>query len=328
METLVFVDWGKDPRKRWEARVIREGVRARATAPAPVLDAERWLAELLGMRAADHTVLVGVDFALGVPSRFAVARRPRIRAFVPFLAKAPASFFGEVRDLERVSPATPFFRSRSGQRFALDDLARRLGARGGARGADGWRALLRRCERGHPGRPRDACPVFVPRPTQDVTGATRTGWLEVVRPALSAGAKLWPFDGDLEEVARPGAIVLAETYPAEVSSWIGLPEGKRSAEGRAPIARALARAIRAAGLHPAPELARDLAAGFPDRPGALGEDRLDAVVGALGLALARSGAVDARAPRDHEVREVEGWILGRPSDALSTGSGRSTRRTS
>ncbi len=317
---MVFADWSKNPRKRWEARVIPTRSGGRVSAPTPILDAAVWVAELVGVARRGRAVLLGVDFGLGVPVAFARACRPRVRSFLELVDGAPEPLFAEERAMERVCPERPFFRP-AGQPFELDALAARLGA-------PSWRALLRRCERAHPGRPRDACPVFVPRPTQDVTGATRTGWLEVLRPARAAGAKVWPFDGELDALVRPGALVLAETYPAEVGAWLGLPRGKRRPESRAAMARALASALREAGLEADAALAQDLADCVPDHPGAPGEDRLDAVIGAVGLARVRAGAIDARAPRDREVRAIEGWVLGRPDDGLSTGSGRSRRRTS
>jgi hypothetical protein len=43
----------------------------------------------------------------------------------------------------------------------------------------------------------------------------------VVRPALLRGGALWPFDGELAELADSAGLVLAETYPAEAYRMVG-----------------------------------------------------------------------------------------------------------
>jgi hypothetical protein len=52
-----------------------------------------------------------------------------------------------------------------------------------------------------------------------------------------AGPALWPFSGRLEELLRPGQIVIAECYPAEFYTHLGQPSVKSWKSGRKSRAR-------------------------------------------------------------------------------------------
>ena len=77
--------------------------------------------------------------------------------------------------------------------------------------------LLRRCERGGDGK-KEACCLFWTLGGNQVGKAAISGWLDVLAPALSSEGpvSLWPFDGDLFPLFRPGNIVIAETLPCGV----------------------------------------------------------------------------------------------------------------
>ncbi|WP_210421746.1 hypothetical protein [Rhizobium sp. L43] len=137
------------------------------------------------------------------------------------------------------------------------------------------------------------------------------GWREIIIPNLPDLAR-WPFDGSLAELTKPGAPVVAEAYPGDVYSQLGIPRrpvwSKRQQAGR-----------RFAGAHlmlwlanrphiDGAALEATITNGFGiDKTG---EDRFDAVVGLLGMI----GVVERRctegAPDDDDVATWEGWILG------------------
>ncbi len=70
---------------------------------------------------------------------------------------------------------------------------------------------------------------------KQVGKAAICGWRELLAPALRRNEiSLWPFEGDLTELLKEARIVVAETYPAETYSHLGIPAGfgKRRQEGR------------------------------------------------------------------------------------------------
>jgi hypothetical protein len=151
-------------------------------------------------------------------------------------------------------------------------------------------------------RNRGAAPLFWTMGAQQVGKAAIHGWQEVLAPALRTGAldvAIWPFSGALHDLFRPGRVVIAETYPAEFYTHLGLTfaskGGKRAREARAAHApRLLAWEAIADGFG----RARD------------GEDRYDAAVGLCGMLNVVLGWRTAGDPEEEEIRKIEGWILG------------------
>src|SRR5207248_4937610 len=80
--------------------------------------------------------------------------------------------------------------------------------------------LRRKCELGFDGR-KPACPVFWTLGANQVGRAAIIGWRDVIAPALCSDRPpvLWPFDGCLNDLLKPGNIVIVETYPAECYGW-------------------------------------------------------------------------------------------------------------
>jgi hypothetical protein len=128
---------------------------------------------------------------------------------------------------------------------------------------------------------------------------------------------IWPFAGPLFDLFRPGRAVIAETYPTEFYTHLGVRfahqpgqrSGKRVQHDRAANAPALLAWARAAHVRLTPALRAELRNGFGSS--ADGEDRFDAAVGLFGMlnvVLQRRPPGD---PTDDDVvRKVEGWILG------------------
>src|SRR5258708_17753366 len=94
--------------------------------------------------------------------------------------------------------------------------------------------LRRECEKQQLGR-RAACPLFWTLGANQVGNGAIVGWRDVLAPALRGDdVLLWPFDGQLAELFRPGKIVIVETYPAECYAWFSaMPvKGKGKTEVR------------------------------------------------------------------------------------------------
>ncbi len=302
---LACADWSVSLRKRWVALAFP---RARggfaAYPPEPVGEPAR-LVRRLRARAGPRPLLLGVDFPVGVPGAW--ARRAGVRRFRRLLRRLGErgwrDFFRVARSVREVSLRRPFYPARPGgaSRAALTR----------ALGLDGAPDLLRACERARPGR-RAACPLFWTLGPSQVGKAALVGW----RAILGAGAlpeeglALWPFDGDLPALLAASPAVAAECWPAAVAARIGLRfrGGKGDARARRRAAGALLAAARRAGLRPSARLAAEVRRGFG--PGPEAEDRLDAFVGLVGMAEVVSGLRPEGAPRDPQVRRVEGWILG------------------
>jgi hypothetical protein len=76
--------------------------------------------------------------------------------------------------------------------------------------------LRRKCELASGAR-RAACPLFWTLGANQVGRAATIGWRDLLSPALNniPNVKLWPFDGSLADLLKPGNTVIVETYPAE-----------------------------------------------------------------------------------------------------------------
>ena len=122
---------------------------------------------------------------------------------------------------------------------------------------------------------------------------------------------LWPFQGELGALLRPGQVVVGETYPAEVYGHLGLnfgAGGKRTQAGRAANAGRLLAWAEQSPAALSPPLVAQIRDGFGKSNE--GDDRFDAVVGLLGMLNVVWGRRPAGTPQRDTVRRVEGWILG------------------
>lgn len=300
--SLVFhADWSTNARKRWGARAVLEAGGYRVPATEPVGEAETLLARLLAA-AGGGPVVAGFDFPIGVPARWAAS--VGVESFPRLLEELAVGgwpdFYRVAREPSEISLGRPFYPATSGKKG--EKLPSHLLT---ALGVDSMEELLRRCERARPGR-RAACALFWTLGGNQVGKAAIAGWRDVLVPALSAGLELalWPFDGELAELVRPGRVVVVETYPAEACAQLGIRMTKSSRDDRGRAAPALARGAAALGVALAPPFADELRRGFDD------DDRFDAAVGLLGMLDVLLGSRGSGEPRDDAVRRVEGWILG------------------
>lgn len=306
---VAHADWSVDAKKRWMAVAVREGDAWRLGPPEPVGGLDRLFPRLRD-RARGGPVLAGFDFPIGLPAAY--ARTAGIDDFPGLLRGlgADAAFWRVCETAGEIGPDRPFYPHRPGgtrQAHLLHGL-----------GLSSMDDLRRRCERTTPDRPA-ACPLFWTLGGNQVGKAAITGWRDLIGPALHDPAPdiaLWPFDGYLVDLLRPGRLVVTETYPAEFYRHLGVRfgggrGGKRSQAARRANAVPLIAQAEAAGTALDPDLSGTIRDGFG--AGRDGEDRFDAVVGLLGMLDRVLGIRPFPEPSDPQIRRVEGWIFGQPT---------------
>jgi hypothetical protein len=312
---VVHCDWSTSSHKRRMAAAClrRDGrylARSTEQVPIPASSLIPYLYEIASSTAGSGSVLVGFDFPIGLPVAYAHQfGLERFLDLLPLLGKGEwGDFFIPAVTPGEISLQRPFYPARPGfaRQFHLTQ----------ALGAPTIDSLRRQCDLPHPGR-RAACPLFWTMGAQQVGKAAISGWRDVLQPALASySASIWPFSGSLAElVARPGSLVLAETYPAEVYAHLGIKfargkdmGGKRSPSARKNNAPALLEWAAQAGIDLEGDLSDEIQAGFGDSGDS--EDRFDAVAGLFGMLNVVLGARPSWEPIDQSVLQIEGWILG------------------
>jgi hypothetical protein len=304
--TLVYhADWSVKVRNRWCVKATL-GADGRYTAfePTPVGDPTLLLKNLRTEAGVLGTMFAGFDFPIGVPAHFAErARISRFRDFLPKLGTGAWRNFYSVCDKpEQISIHRPFYPKAVYKGRQRNELFR---------GHDVFslEPLLRHCERGGNGQ-KQACCLFWTLGGSQVGKAAILGWKDVLVPALKDDSiRLWPVDGKLESLFKPGCAVIAETYPAECYGWFpGDPlVSKTNINSRQRFGSRLLDWARGSEVAIAPELKDAIEDGFP-----IGrDDAFDAVVGLFGMLQICLGQRDSGEPDDKTIREIEGWILGR-----------------
>ncbi len=282
-----------------------------ASGPRIVPEPAAFLDELFAAAAAGP-VLAAFDFPIGLPGGYgARTGHEDFPALLDALGRGEAPEFFEVAASPgEIGPLRPFYPHRPGGtrlRHLLD-----------GHGVADVAALTRACERGGAGSKAAGC-MFWTLGANQVGKAALHGWRHVIVPARARGARLWPFDGDLGDLAD-GGLVLAESYPGDAYGQLGLRiRGKRDRAARAGLAQQLLgwAAERNVALDPALRAAiRD---GFP--PGAGSDDGFDAALGLLAALAVVRGERAAGPPADALMRGWEGWILGKLPGSECRGSG-------
>ncbi len=296
-------DWSVDPRKRWVTVAHRIGSTWRLEAPRPVGLVETFLTRLQD-EAAGAPVALGVDMPLGLPRAYA-AGRPEAH-FPAFLARLPQNpdFFRVCADLADLTPDRPFYPLRG-----VAGMTR--AAHAAAIGLPTAAALYRACDLATAERPAGA-PLFWTLGANQSGKAAAAAWRDMLLPALAAGddLRLWPFAGAFRSLLAPGAIALAEAYPAEALRHLGLrvQGSKRRQADRVALAEPLRAAIDRLGAEPSEAMTAAVASGFGSD--AAGEDRFDCAIGALCVINVLAGNRPDTAPEDPWIRRWEGWVLG------------------
>jgi len=297
--TLVHADWsGSQASKRWYsiARWSSKQEKYVIAAPEPIAgDVASWLDEQLRI----SPLMLGFDFVNGLPRAY--HPRKDFLAFLDHTKKMPL-LLTKVRTLAEVGKDRPFF---SGPGAKADMAQRILGTTGDAA------LLLRFCDQAKSYRGA-AEALFWCKYGKQVGSATLHGWKNVVLPARARGVALWPFDGaSLPELLRRSKQVIVETYPGDAYSVLGVAgNSKREPSWRRKAGRRILEVIQteAFPIQLSAELRRMFGDGFGTDKEA--EDRFDATVGALLMALVAVGRRTPGLPSDPLVRNKEGWILG------------------
>ena len=283
---------------------ILENDRYKLHPPEPVGDLTAFLQ---GVRRAAPavTVLAGFDFPIGLPIRY--AERAGVESFLtllPELGRGEWSRFYDVAESrDQISLRRPFYPQRPGG-TAMSHLLDGLGV---GTASD----LLRRCDEGYPGRSA-AAPIFWTMGAKQVGKAAISGWRNLLSPILESSAStvaLWPFEGTLPYLLRPGHMVVAETYPAEFYRHLNIELGsKRSQDDRRTNAPVLLRWAEDNAVNLTDQMRSTIQDGFGDAPD--GEDPFDATIGLFGMLNVLLGNRPPGEPADPATRDIEGWMFG------------------
>ena len=308
-KTVIHADWSIHEGKRWMATaLLSPDGRYTANVPRPVPPTSILPGEW-ARRAKDGGIVVGFDFPIGLPQRYArQVGAGRFREFLQVVG-TPAwrDFFRvSVREAD-ICHRRPFFPQAPGAAGEVSQAMLLTGL-----GVEAKRDLLRLCEQATGSRPAAECMFWTLGPRQ-VGKAMLSGWSEVLLPALLGPDKevfrLWPFDGDLPSLAGPGSAVLLETYPGEMYGHFGVRGNNKTAQAwRREAGDRMLQWAGGAGVQVTAELRAQLKDGFGPRREE--EDAFDAAVGLFGMLNVLLGHRDSGCPRDAGVRETEGWILG------------------
>jgi len=305
--TLVYhADWGSKPSKRWCATATL-GTDGRYTAlePTPVGDLTVLITNFGDEAGEPGIVFAGFDFPIGVPTHY--AKRAGISSFRGILPQLGQGiwqdFYSVCEKGEDISAQRPFYPQGAYKGRLKVDLFQ-------GHGASSIEPLLRLCERGGNGQ-KQACCLFWTLGGNQVGKAALIGWRDVLAPALQdrGNVLLWPFDGSLQSLFVPGALVVAETYPAECYGWFSdRPLGsKGDPENRKRFSSLL---LAWAGINNViidDCLRQEMLDGFLTG----NDDAFDAVAGLFGMLKVCLGQRPSGEPDDKPIRDVEGWILGR-----------------
>ena len=327
---VAHIDWSTSAKKRWVSLATREDTptstatwRIHPAMPLTHLlattehkDAElHTLEDALLLPARGQGAFIGLDFAIGVP-RAPLAAHPEVASFNDLLdllldASPPWNNFLEPCETpDQIQPTRPFYpRTPRGARRAhlLDGL-----------NVSEWSALLRACDYAQPGGARP-CPLYWTVGANQVGKGAIKGWRELLLPLHARGTlDLWPFDGTLhallERIRERDKLLIAEVYPAEVYQWLAFDwqqQGKRSQVARKRLAEPLLRALDTTHATLDEETTRQVVDGFGTASSA--EDAFDSMVGLAGMLLVLHGEQPLHEPpHATPLRELEGWILGRP----------------
>jgi hypothetical protein len=312
---VAHADWSLHPQKRWMVcATLRDNGHYCAQAPELAGDPATLVERVRTIAEAEGAVLLGFDFPIGLPLRY--AEQAGVEDFMdllPLLGQAGwLDFYDVTEHPAEIGMRRPFYPRRPGNARQSHLLH--------ALGVESMDHLRRRCDLKHTGR-RAASPLFWTLGPQQVGKAAISGWRDVLGPAVRFGVDMavWPFAGRFFDLLRPGRVVVVETYPAECYGHLcvhfstrqpGRRSGKRVQEDRRANARRLLDWADAAQVEVDPGLRAAIEDGFG--PSADGEDRFDATIGCFGMLNVVLGHQAPGDPDDERIGKIEGWILGQP----------------
>lgn len=303
---VAHCDWSMHPNKRWVAAAIKRGEDFHCAPPVKVGDIAKLLSTLKAKTPDKGCTLVGFDFPIGLP--VAYAERLPYSNFPEALSNFGQGewehWFDVAEQPDEINLKRPFYPKRPGGTQQSHLTA--------ALDVENIDDLKRLCEKRNATRSA-ACSIFWTLGGNQVGKGAIAGWKEVVQPSLSESQiSLWPFDGTLSELAKPGQTILAETYPADAQHQIGAlfsrQQSKTRASDRATLSESLLSWALKRNVDLDPELSRQIRQGFSES--SIGEDQFDAVVGLFGMLEVVLGHRSEHPERSLPNRHWEGWILG------------------
>ncbi len=295
-------DWSVDPQKRWISVAIKSVHGWDVDAPVPVGDVGT-LTDRLMATAGNGAVALGIDCPIGLPAAYAL----QLQGFSDFPAflrclTPDMAFFSVARTIDEVSLARPFYPAGSvsgaGHKLALAQALNLPDTANLSRPAD-----LRTANRPAGGQ------LFWTLGANQCGKAGLAAWRDLILPGLTKGQiKLWPFDGALQKLMRPGQLAVAETYPAEVLRQLGLKlhGSKQSQISRAAMAQDIVSVLRHLDAKPSKDLRLQIEAGFGPKKSA--EDPFDSFIGVLGVINVLNGNRSDTTPFPAD--KWQGWVLG------------------
>ena len=304
-DRLIHADWSVDGRKRWMTSAKRKNNNWQIGGPIMVGSTRKFLDDICAM-GKNEKVLIGFDFPLGLPNAYGI--QTGLQGFKEILSSCEAGEwrqFTTVADTpDEVSLCRPFYPRVPRKGVKRKTLIDRLGVQT-------FDELLRICER--PTKRRQAaCSVFWTLGGNQVGKAAITGWLEIIRPAMTTGARIWPFDGPLSELCRCAGVIFAETYPAEavhvVQASFLRGESKRRSPDRKAKAQSILTWIEFRRLKISEEARSAVRDGFGSDSS--GEDQFDSFVGLLKMIEVCDGRLPEMSFPRANMGSWEGWILG------------------
>lgn len=301
-DVVVAADWSTVETKRWMVRGERVGDGYVVYPPEPVGDHKTLIARLRRPLPENHSLLIGFDFPIGLPVGY--AQTASVTSFRTFLGELVGrgewERFYEISDSPSLhQPFFPLPKQQSGNFRA--QLAQALGF------AD-LSVLRRSCERKTATRKSAECLFFTLGGAQVGAGAI-VGWRDVIQPAL-AEVKLWPFDGELLTLTATPGVTVAEIYPAEAYSHLGVSIGSGTGSTKTSRkSRQRATSHWLVDFDAGPIRLSDAARSWVEW-GFLSEDDFDAMAGLLSMLLIVIMQRSCEAPSTSDVRQIEGWILG------------------
>ena len=267
------------------------------------------LLDRLRAQANGASVALGVDFPIGLPHAYAALHvtEPDFPTFLRALATRP-EFFSVGATLADVTPRQPFYPARGLRGMTRASLAAALLLEDVA-------GLSRRCDRATSSRPAGA-PLFWTLGANQTGKAAIAAWRDLLIPALAGShpPRLWPFEGDFRALLTPGAVAIAETYPADALRQLGLSlrGSKRRQSDRAALTIPLLNTMAQLDVTPTPAMATLIQTGFG--ADAAGEDRFDSTIGVLCVIAVLAGQRPDSIPDDPALRQWEGWVLGQKEE--------------
>ena len=313
-DIVAHADWSTHAKKRWIAVARRSKAGFyQADAPWQVGETENLLSYLQKDAGPQGLAFVGFDFPIGLP--LAYAKKTGIEAFMAVLPKLGRGkwqeFYRVAEAPEQINLYRPFYPKRPGgarHQHLITGL-----------GMETINDLRRHCDHPHSGR-RAAAPLFWTLGGQQVGKAAISGWKDILAPGLQdpdLEVLIWPFSGRLTDLLQANRIVIAETYPAEIYTHLGIEfspshpggkSGKRNQADRALNAARLLKWAEGTNVSLSASLRSAIKTGFGSSP--QGEDPFDATIGLFGMINVLIGRRMAGEPEDEQVRRIEGWILG------------------